>query len=252
MSYSNMRLMLTPAMAKRLIALGVANLDCVNEKLKKGIVVVCGGTTNGYVAEAILEKIGCDIGGLKTRMFRGATVPFDTEPERADIVDVVIIDGKWQKNLSFADVVDDISEGDVIIKGGNALYPGNGEVGVLMGSDVGGTLMMVSKAVYGKRAKLIAPIGHEKTVCQHISDLMEIVNEPGFEGERLGLLPGKAYTEVEAISDLTCADAVLVAAGGVLGAEGACYFHAMGEEEDIAELKKIYEELKKVKNFVQE
>ena len=76
MSNTNMRLLLTPAMAKTLIAMGVACLDCVNEKLKSGMIVICGGTTNSYVAQALLKKAGYDIGSLKTRMFRGVTTPF--------------------------------------------------------------------------------------------------------------------------------------------------------------------------------
>ena len=252
MSIPNMRIMLTPAMSKRLIALGICEQDCVNEKLQKGMVVVCGGTSNSYVAEAILEKIGCDIGELKNEMFRGVVVPDGKEVRRGVNVDVVIIDGKWERELSFADVIDRVSEGDVIIKGGNALYPENGEVGVLMGNPAGGTLMLVSRAAYGKRAKVLAPIGLEKRVTAPISDLMDVVNEPGMEGERLGLLHAKAYTEVDAISDLTCADAVLIAGGGVMGAEGAVHFQALGEEEDIAQMRAIYEELKKVGNYNQD
>ena len=252
MGISNMRIMLTPAMSKRLIALGICEQDCINEKLQKGIIAICGGTTNAYVAEAILEKIGCDIGELKTQMFRGITVPYGKKVKKSEIADVVIIDGKWERELSFADVVDRISEGDVVIKGGNAVYPENGEVGVLMGNPVGGTLMLVSRAAYGKRAKILAPVGLEKRVYQPIADLMEVVNEPGMEGTRLGLLPAKAYTEIDAISDLTCADAVLIAGGGVMGAEGALHFQVLGEEEDIARMKTIYEELKKIGNYTQD
>ena len=88
-------IMLTPAMSKRLIALGICQQDCLKERLKKGIVVINAGTTNGYVAEAVLESLGYDIGPLKSRMIRGVILPPDSKVEKAENADIVIIDGKW-------------------------------------------------------------------------------------------------------------------------------------------------------------
>ena len=247
----NMRIMLTPAMSKRLIALGICTLECVREKLKKGVIVICGGTTNGYVAEELLKLINEDIGALKYEMHRGVTLPHGVKTKKAENADIVIIDGKWERALSITDVVDSLSEGDIVIKGGNAVYPENGEVGVIIGNPAGGTIMNVVKASYGKRAKIIAPVGLEKRVYIPISDIMELVNEPGMKGERIGLLPAKAYTEIEAISDLTCADATLIAAGGVMGAEGALWMQVIGEKEDIARMNEIYAVLIDTENFTQ-
>lgn len=252
MSIANIQMYLTPAMSKRLIALGVAGQDCVQEKLEKGTIVVTGGTTNSYVAEEMLRLIGEDIGSLKNEMMRGVITPPGVTPVKAKIVDVVIVDGKWQKDKSFAEIVDTLQEGDVIIKGGNAVHVETGDVGVLMGSDTGGTLSLVTRAVYGKRVKVIAPVGMEKRVNRPITELTDLINEPGMKGERLGIVPGKAYTEVDAIFDLTSCDSELIAAGGVMGAEGTCVFQAVGEEEDVALMEKLYEKLKEEKNFTQE
>lgn len=244
-------IMLTPAMSKRLIALGICQQDCLKERLKKGIVVINAGTTNGYVAEAVLESLGYDIGPLKSRMIRGVILPPDSKVEKAENADIVIIDGKWEKDLTFEDVLDRISAGDIIIKGGNAVNPRTGDVGVLIGHPQGGTVGRVIRAAYGRRARILAPVGLEKRVDAPITDIMELINDPEATGLRMGHLPGKAYTEIEAISDLTCADAVLVGGGGVMGAEGTCIFHVMGAPEDIEAVKELYAQLRKVENYSQ-
>ena len=48
----------TPAAGKRLIAKGISEHPEVLRALKEGTVVVLAGTTNGYVAEELLGKIG--------------------------------------------------------------------------------------------------------------------------------------------------------------------------------------------------
>ena len=247
----NMRILLTPAMSKRLIALGLCENESILRRLRKGIVVVCGGTTNGYVAEALLSELGEDIGELKYEMHKGVNLPAGVKTKKADNADVVIIDGKWERELDLPAVVDRMRDGDIIFKGGNAVYPENGEVGVLIGNTVGGTIMNVMKAAYGRRVTVIAPVGLEKRVYLPIADIMEIVNASGMDGERMGLLPAKAYTEIDAIADLTSADATLIAGGGVMGAEGACIFHVLGEKEDITAMREVYEVLKKEENFRQ-
>ena len=48
-------------------------------------------------------------------------------------------------------------------------------------------------------------------------------------------MPGEIFTELDAINGLTGADPVLLAAGGVYGAEGAVWLGISGMEEQVTE-----------------
>jgi hypothetical protein len=56
-------------------------------------------------------------------------------------------------------------------------------------------------------------------------------------------VPGEVVTEIEAIHLLTGANAMLVAAGGVYGAEGAVRFAIDGARNQIEKAKKLLEEV---------
>ena len=51
------------------------------------------------------------------------------------------------------------------------------------------------------------------------------------------------FTELDAIGALTGAQAELIAAGGVLGAEGGVYLLATGTDEQLAALKQVLKEI---------
>ena len=121
--------LITPSAGKRLIAKALANHPTILSALKNGTLVIVAGTTNGYVAEEILktQKISNDFS--RKHFFRGITLPpnktVTVEGRLADESrfpgDVVITKGVWQKGKTIADVVDSLKEGDVILKGANAL-----------------------------------------------------------------------------------------------------------------------------------
>lgn len=149
--------------------------------------------------------------------------------------DVVIVDGTWQIGKTIYDVVDDLKSGDIILKGGNAFDP-YGQVAVLVGNPQGGTVHAIMSAVYGRRIRLIVPIGLEKRVFEDINTLVKEVNAPGNTGLRLYPVPGDIFTELDAIEMLTGAEASLIAAGGIYGAEGSAYIGVSGSvgQENIA------------------
>ena len=70
---------------------------------------------------------------------------------------------------------------------------------------------------------MIVPIGLEKRVFEDVNVLAQRCNAPGASGPRLYPMPGEVLTELDAIKLLTGADACLLAAGGVYGAEGAAW-----------------------------
>jgi hypothetical protein len=85
---------------------------------------------------------------------------------------------------------------------------------------------------------LILPVGLEKRVCGNLDELAATMNEPGTQGPRLLPVLGEIFTELDAIALLTGAQANLVAAGGVCGAEGSVWLAVSGKpaQEKAAEV----------------
>ena len=221
----------TVSMAKRLIGKGMAALPQVQAVLKKGTLVILGGTTNGYVAEEILASIGQGEGFTRVGFRRGMTVAPGAKAIQAEFEgDVIIRDGEWVRGKTIFDVVDDLQTGDIVVKGANAFDP-MGKPAVLIGHPQGGTIMAAMSAVIGRRVRLIMPVGMEKRVLEDMDDLAAWANAPDASGPRLFVVPGEIFTELEAVELLTGAEAALLAAGGVYGAEGADWMGVRGTEE---------------------
>lgn len=228
----------TPSAGKRLIAKALASNPVILNVLKKGTLVIVAGTTNGYVAEEVLKSMGTKDFSRK-RFFRGVILPpsgtVNSEGRLLDESkfpgDVVIIDGVWQKNKTIYDVVETLQEGDVILKGANAIDLQRKQAAVLIGGPKAGTIALTLQAVAGRRVKLIIPVGLEKRVNADLYTLAERLNSPDASGYRLLPVPGQVFTEIEAMKQLTGADVEIVAAGGVCGAEGSCLLAVTGTED---------------------
>jgi hypothetical protein len=226
-------------MGKRLIAKTIANHPAVRKALKNGTVVIIAGTTNGYVAEEILKTHNITGDFSRKHFFRGITMPpnapVTNEGRLADESkfpgDAIIIKGVLESGKTIADVVDDLKEGDVILKGANALDLIHKRAAILIGHPKAGTIGLALPAVVGRRVKLIIPVGLEKRISADLDDLATRLNNPGAGGYRLLPVQGEVFTEIEALTALTAANVELIAAGGVCGAEGAVWIAVTGEEE---------------------
>lgn len=237
---------LTPAAGKRLIGKAIAKHAAVTKALKKGTVVIVAGTTNGYVAQELLSTLGQAKAFQRNRFYRGIILP----PARPTTStgrltdegkfpgDVVIRDGVFQKGKTIFDVVDDLREGDVILKGANAVEPIQRRAAILIGDPKAGTIGVSQLAAVGRRVRLILPVGLEKRVYGNLDELAAKMNEPGTQGPRLLPASGEIFTELDAIALLTGASAELVAAGGVCGAEGSIWLAVSGKpaQEKAAEV----------------
>ncbi|MGD0021302.1 MAG: hypothetical protein ABSC54_03270 [Smithellaceae bacterium] len=219
---------LTPAAGKRLIGKAIAKHPALIEALKKGTVVIIAGTTNGYVAEEILASLGGAKDLRRSRFFRGIILPPNRPTKGGRLPDespfpgdVVIKNGDWQKGQTIFDVVDDLKEGDIILKGVNAVDLVQKRGAILIADPKAGTIGVSLQAVAGRRVRLILPVGLEKRMTENLYELAARMNEPGAQGARFLPVPGEIFTEFEAIALLTGARARLVAAGGVCGAEGS-------------------------------
>lgn len=240
---------LTPAAGKRLIAKATSTHAAVQAALKSGVVVVIAGTTNGYVAEELLSSLGQGEGFSRNRFFRGITLPhaFPTSesgrlPDESRFPgDVVLRQGVWQKGQTIFDVVDALKDGDVILKGANAVDLMSQRAAVLIGHPKGGTIAAALQAVVGRRVRLILPVGVEKRVTASLDDLAEMLNDPSARGPRLLPVPGEVITELEAIPMLTGCTAEITAAGGVCGAEGAVWLAITGTSPQLQAAQKLLE-----------
>jgi hypothetical protein len=231
--------LITPAMGKRLIAKTLTNHPAIKKALRNGTVVIIAGTTNGYVAEEILKNYNITGDFSRKHFFRGLTMPPTKsvskegrlEDESKFPGDVVIVNGIWQRGKTIADVVDSLKEGDVIIKGANALDLEHRLAAVLVGHPKAGTIGLALPAIVGRRVKLMIPVGLEKRISGDINAIAQKLNAPGAGGYRLMPIQGEIFTEIEALEALTAAEVTLIAAGGVCGAEGGCWIAVTGEPE---------------------
>jgi hypothetical protein len=205
----------------------------IKSVLEKGTLVIIAGTTNGYVAEEILKSLGQAEGFSREGFHRGMTAAHGAEVIKAEFPgDMVICDGKWHKGKTILDVVDNLKTGDVILKGANA-FDRRGQAAVQIGNPKGGTIIAAITAMAGRRVRLIVPVGLEKRVLDDVDLLAQRCNAPEAEGLRLLLIPGTTITELDAIKLMTGAEACLLAAGGVYGAEGAVWLGVTGSAEQV-------------------
>ncbi len=225
---------LTVAEGKRLLARGVVALPCVRRAMAQGIVIVTRSTTAGYVLE---ELLGREVDRLS--FVTGNTLP-SGHPERAklmsaDIPEMVFRNGEVDEDADPDALLDELKAGDVIVKSPNALDYRRGLVGYLIGASTGGTTGRYLGPVHGRHLQFVAPCGLEKQVAGDLIEASAMLMHAGerLRGPSLWVTPAEIVTELDAIRLLTGAQATQIAAGGVMGAEGAVWITACGTAEQI-------------------
>ena len=233
--------LITPSMGKRLIGQALTIHSDITGVLAQGTLVIIAGTTNGYVAEEVLKSLGQAEGFAREGFRRGMTAARGAQMIKANLAgDVVIRDGQWQKGKTIFDVADDLKTGDVILKGANA-FDRRGQAAVQIAGSKGGTIIAALTAVVGRRVQLLVPVGLEKRVLEDVDVLAGRCNAPDAEGLRLLPIPGKIFTELDAVRLMTGAEACLLAAGGMYGAEGAAWLGVTGNDEQLQTATALFE-----------
>jgi hypothetical protein len=240
------QVLITPSAGKLLIAKALSKHPAIQSAMKNGTLVLVAGTTNGYLAQEILQNLGYK-DFSKTRFFRGITLPPNQltsaegrlKDESQFPGDVIITKGVWQKGKNLAEVADLLRQGDCIVKGANALDLEHGQAAILIGHPKAGTAGLSIPAVFGRRVKLIIAVGLEKRVSGNLNAIAEKLADPDGEGYRLLPIVGQVFTELDAIKELSGATAELIAAGGVCGAEGSCWLLVSGTKKQEEDAEKI-------------
>lgn len=226
-----------------MIAKAVARMDEVRKALRRGTVVICLGTTNGYVAEELGVKVD------KSRFAAGVVLPKGTcaLPLRGGMREVVLRDGK-RIDATLADVLDELGPDDVVIKGANALDP-TWTAGVFLASEDGGTVGRFFGTVVSRGVNLVIPVGLDKLIPGSVDELSRRAGTRRFihaTGLPVGIAPlkGRVVTEIEAIGMLTGASAEVAGSGGVGGAEGSVTLLVSGSEKQLRALKDLVRRIK--------
>jgi hypothetical protein len=166
----------------------------------------------------------------------------------AAVPHIVLVKGK-SVDLSLGDAAKKLKEGDVVIKGANALDYKNKLAAVNILDPSGGTTGITMPFIVARKAHLVIPVGLEKLVAGDLVDLtlktrepLETLHPPAgqskapFPGDVLPamwLLTGEIVTELEAINILTGATAFQNSAGGISGAEGAVWLTFRGTRDQV-------------------
>ncbi|MGE5417269.1 MAG: hypothetical protein ACM3UZ_11095 [Acidobacteriota bacterium] len=238
---------LPPASSKRLIAMGVAKMTIVREAIEKGRIIIAGGTTNGFVAEALsdlkIEEKAHYTAGIITD---ARTCVSDQEMR----ISPLCLDKGQPVEVPWEEFLQGFGKGDVFIKGANALDH-KGRTGVLLGSPTGGTVGAALGILASRGSHLVVPVGHEKMIpsCAVAVKSLGIFKVDQSLGMRAGfiMLPfGEVITEIQALEQLYDIEANVVAAGGVGGSEGSVVMAVEGKktvvEEVLSLVKKLHRE----------
>ena len=234
---------LTSTESKRLIALAVAQIPEVQHALASGRLIIGNGTTNAFVAEALLGNTvskwryaaGVIAGG------RLDVTDNDTRFAPFALKQGEPFDGGWVALLQ------EFERGDVFIKGGNAV-DADGNVGVLLASNVGGTVGQMLGITAARGARVVIPIGLEKL----IPDVIEAARHCGIDrldsadGLPVGmavLTDAEVVTEIEAFEILAGVYAWHVASGGIDGSEGAVTLALEGSQSSVRQALEIAESI---------
>jgi hypothetical protein len=256
------QIVLTPAESKKLIARAVFKLPEFQHALKNGILAIHPSSSTLFLYELITGALpqGLWVCGLIcAEGLTGSQAAADMiaargegphDPLKVSKETWFFKKGIQQEEAPLGEILDQMTEDDVYVKGCNALDP-EGKAGVLFANPAGGggTIGRVMIAQRKKKFHILLPVGLEKLIPVSIG---EASKKAAFKkayksmGLSCGLMPvsGKKIDERDAVKILSGTEAIPISAGGIAGGEGSAVLAAEGNEGD---LNTLIEEIKKVK-----
>lgn len=257
---------LTPAESKKLLAKAIVEMDLIKRAREKGLIVIHPSSTTLFLIEELIGKRpgGIWVCGLVVPKGLCISREYQMEYEETGIfgrmssqqgahdmtqnpLAWVLDKGVFQTGIPLSSLLNKMGKGDVYVKGSNAIDP-KWKAGVLYGSIGAGTIGRVIAASRRKGFTILLPIGLEKLIPTPIIHAAKVTSlkVDSAMGIPVGLIPvsGKVVTEIEGIDILSGAKAVVVAAGGLGGAEGALTLVIQGPEEKVERALQIVREVK--------
>ena len=225
---------LTVSESKRLIAKGFCNIPEVQERLKKGMIILTRGTTNTYIAEELV--------GLKAPHGSFLTGHFVPQGTKA-----------LNKGVAPTEALKRLQEGDIVVKGGNLLNYHKKQAAVCIGAPDGGTTYRFLPYVGEGKAQLIIPIGLEKETSGDLSQYEQVLALPH---EKLTFLPkihlfqtGRIFTEIEALKQIANVKVLPFGVGGVAGREGGISLAVIGTKGDVDKILQFIQTIQGERRF---
>jgi hypothetical protein len=237
---------LIPAESRRLIAKAVVQMKEVKAAMQKAYIILCGGTTNGYIAQELLG-----IKDLEPQKFTAGTnshrVLCVTDADKRMAIPIVLYKGK-RSSKTLPEALQDFHIETVIIKGANAIDP-EGNVGVITSGFDGGTIAATYGPVSSQGLRYIFPVGLEKLVgsvkeAAAWTGAKTMDYSMGAEFGMFCLTNGMVVTEIEALRILAGVEAKHVASGGVGESAGAVVLVIEGEKANVKKAISIVESVK--------
>ena len=234
---------LAPVASKRLIARGVKAHPIVQGALAEGTVIVTLGTTNAFVA-AELTGEPIDHGAFAAGVIDDR---WNINARIAEASELVLKKGE-RVSIEQDALLGSLGEGDVVVKGGNALDP-FGTVGVLMAAATGGTVGRYVPTALARGVDIVIPISLAKSIHVAIADLALKLGSKRLtlgDGIPCGIFPlaGHVVTEIEALEILFSVHAEHVASGGIGAGVGSVSLLLEGEEADVRAAYDLVQQLK--------
>ncbi len=237
---------LIPSESRRLIAKGVAAMNEIKAASQSGYTIICGGTTNGYVAQEILGAAD-----IPPQKYTAGTicnrVLCTTDIDKRSPFPIILFKGEKVKK-TITEALNDFHIETVIIKGANAI-DSKGKAGIISSGFDGGTMGATLGTAVSQGLKYIVPVGLEKLV----PSVEEACAWSGAKtldysmGADFGmfLVPNAlVVTEIEALRILTGVDSRHVASGGIGNCAGAVVIIAQAPEENVKKAISLIEGIK--------
>ncbi|NWF91605.1 MAG: hypothetical protein HXY46_01705 [Syntrophaceae bacterium] len=237
---------LIPSESRRLIAKAVVQMEEIRIAKKKAYIILCGGTTNGYIAQELLGRKE-----IEPQRFTAGTNTHRllcvTDADKRIPFPIVLHKGELSSK-TIPEALQDFHIETVLIKGANAVDP-EGNVGVITSGFDGGTVAASIGTVTSQGLKYIFPVGLEKLVAS-VKEASAWTGAKTLDysmGADFGMycIPnGIVVTEIEAFKILANVEAKHVASGGIGESAGAVVLVIKGEEANVKKAISIVESIK--------
>ena len=244
---------LSPGESKRLIAIAIAQSEVVKRAKKEGIIGLARCTSCGFVAEELLgrplKSLGAYCSGFVVA--RGACAMQNEYQEK-----LLVLNKGEETWLDYTEgnvskYIDRMDCNDVIVKSGSVMDPA-GDVGCLVAAPDAGEIGAYLPHILARGITFIVPMTLNKTVAFPLSRIMSSLGISNLDEERCqGLLcgmmpmPGTVVTEIDAIRQLTGAEALPIAVNGIGSGAGAVVLLIEGSKNQVDEAWEITQAIKK-------